>query len=228
MKKIVRLKEGDLHNIIKESVNNIIQELDWRTYANAANKSAERQKDYKEKSKEKTWYDSILPSMARKRQRKISNLADKEYDRSERFASAANDAVKDQLGYKSKNGFEYSPELHLGASNGGKRLYPSSYASKGKDSIRDNGYKNQHYVTDIDGDFEEKLNSHDGYDEALDRYKRENGVVGSDFAKRMLDIEKQRMPTPYEKGRMNKGNRELGDWYNGKTKYKNGRYETEE
>ena len=77
-------------------------------------------------------------------------------------------------------------------------------------------------------DFEEKLNSHDGYDEALDRYKRENGVVGSDFAKRMLDIEKQRMPTPYEKGRMNKGNRELGDWYNGKTKYKNGRYETEE
>lgn len=173
-------------------------------------------------------YDSILPSMARKRQDKFLNLADKEMNRSDSFASAANDAVKDQLGYKSKNGFEYSPELHLGASNGGKRLYPSSYASKGKGSIRDNGYKNQHYVTDIDGDFEEKLNSHDGYDEALDRYKRENGVIDSDYAKRMLDIEKQRMPTPYEKGRMNRGNRELGDWYNGKTKYKNGRYETEE
>ena len=40
MKKIVRLTEGDLHNIIRKSVNNIIQELDWRTYANAANKSA--------------------------------------------------------------------------------------------------------------------------------------------------------------------------------------------
>ena len=80
MKKIVRLTEGDLHNIIRESVNNIIQELDWRTYANAANKSAERQKDYKEKSKEKKWYDSILPSRARKRQGKISNLADKEND----------------------------------------------------------------------------------------------------------------------------------------------------
>lgn len=36
------------------------------------------------------------------------------------------------------------------------------------------------------------------------------------------------MPTSYEKGRMNRGNMELGDWYNGKTKYKNGKYETEE
>ncbi len=38
MKKIVRLTESDLHRIIKESVNNIITELDWKTYANAANK----------------------------------------------------------------------------------------------------------------------------------------------------------------------------------------------
>lgn len=78
MKKIVRLTESDLHGIIRNSVNKILSELDWRTYANAANKSAERQKDYKEKSKEKKWYDSILPSRARKRQGKISNLADKE------------------------------------------------------------------------------------------------------------------------------------------------------
>ena len=53
MKKIVRLTESDLHRIIKESVNNIITELDWKTYANAANKrqaqgnwqSAERLRD---------------------------------------------------------------------------------------------------------------------------------------------------------------------------------------
>ena len=31
MKKIVRLTESDLHRIIKESVNNIITEHDWKT-----------------------------------------------------------------------------------------------------------------------------------------------------------------------------------------------------
>ena len=34
MKKIIRLTEGDLHRIIKESVNSIIAELDWKTKMN--------------------------------------------------------------------------------------------------------------------------------------------------------------------------------------------------
>lgn len=224
MKKIVRLTEGDLHNIIRESVNNIIQELDWRTYANAANKSAERQKDYKEKSKEKKWYDSILPSRARKRQGKISNLADKENDRSRRFASAANKAVKDQLGYKSKNGFEYNPSLRLGDGGSVNRLYPSSYASKHIDGQRWNSYENNHYVRDINGDFEQQSEWNPYYDNTV----KWNKFRGDDASREELNRVKKRMPTPYEKGRMNKGNRELGDWYNGKTKYKNGRYETEE
>ena len=38
-KQIIRLTEGDLHRIIKETVNNIITELDWRTYANAGKKA---------------------------------------------------------------------------------------------------------------------------------------------------------------------------------------------
>lgn len=38
MKKI-RLTERDLHNIVAESVNRIISELDWRTYDNAKNKA---------------------------------------------------------------------------------------------------------------------------------------------------------------------------------------------
>jgi hypothetical protein len=41
-KKLIRLTESDLHNIIKESVNNILSELDWKTYANAAKKRAEQ------------------------------------------------------------------------------------------------------------------------------------------------------------------------------------------
>ena len=44
MKKIVRLTEGDLHRIIKESVNNIITELDWKTKMNYL-KGRQRQGD---------------------------------------------------------------------------------------------------------------------------------------------------------------------------------------
>lgn len=40
-KQVLRLTEEDLQNIIKESVNNILSELDWKTYDNAMNKSDE-------------------------------------------------------------------------------------------------------------------------------------------------------------------------------------------
>lgn len=224
MKKIVRLTESDLHGIIRNSVNKILSELDWRTYANAANKSAERQKDYKEKSKEKKWYDSILPSMAKKRQGKISNLADKENDRSRRFASAANNAVKDQLGYKSKNGFEYNPSLRLGDGGSVDRLYPSSNASKSIDGNRHDTYENEYDVYDVNGEFKERYDWHPSYDRAVEWDK----AMGNDSSKADLARAKKGMPTPYERGRMNKGNKALGNWYNGKSKYKDGRYQDEE
>ena len=44
MKKI-RLTESDLHRVIKESVNKVLTELDWRTYANAAKKAKEQGRD---------------------------------------------------------------------------------------------------------------------------------------------------------------------------------------
>lgn len=41
-KQVIRLTEGDLHKIIKESVKNIISELDWKTYQNARRKANEK------------------------------------------------------------------------------------------------------------------------------------------------------------------------------------------
>ena len=38
MKQTIHLKESELHNIICESIKEIISELDWKTYANAAKK----------------------------------------------------------------------------------------------------------------------------------------------------------------------------------------------
>ena len=40
IKKIVKLTENDLHKIIKESVKNILSEIDWRTLDQAEKKAA--------------------------------------------------------------------------------------------------------------------------------------------------------------------------------------------
>jgi hypothetical protein len=62
----IKLTESDLHKVIKESVNNILTELDWKTYANAAKK---RYQQYKENPIDKKAWDSSydLNSMANDR-----------------------------------------------------------------------------------------------------------------------------------------------------------------
>ena len=40
--KRIRLTEGQLHNVIRESVNNILNEIDWKTYDSAAGKMAKK------------------------------------------------------------------------------------------------------------------------------------------------------------------------------------------
>lgn len=42
MKKIIKLSENDLHNIITESVKRVLNELDSKTYLNAAKKARDR------------------------------------------------------------------------------------------------------------------------------------------------------------------------------------------
>lgn len=64
-KRTVRLTESELKNIITESVKNIISELDWKTYANAAKKAQHRALGYDD---------------------------EKERDRAYRFSKAAEDA----------------------------------------------------------------------------------------------------------------------------------------
>ena len=42
MKQTIRLNESDLHRMIKESVKEVLSELDWKTYTNAARKREEQ------------------------------------------------------------------------------------------------------------------------------------------------------------------------------------------
>jgi len=44
-KKLIRLTESDLHRIVKESVNQVLTELDWRTYYSARDKAAQQMDD---------------------------------------------------------------------------------------------------------------------------------------------------------------------------------------
>ena len=43
MRQKIRLTESDLHRIIKESVETILSELDWKTYANAEGEALKRE-----------------------------------------------------------------------------------------------------------------------------------------------------------------------------------------
>lgn len=42
MKRKIRLTESDIHRIVKESVNKVLTELDWKTYANAEREALKR------------------------------------------------------------------------------------------------------------------------------------------------------------------------------------------
>lgn len=74
MKKTIRLSESDLHRVIKESVRQCLTELDWKTYASAADKARER------------YENSPLPKSR------------KEWDRAREFDAAASRELSDKHG----------------------------------------------------------------------------------------------------------------------------------
>jgi hypothetical protein len=73
-KTILRLTESDLHRIVKESVNRIITELDWRTYYSARDKAAQQMDD---------------PSIPK-------DVRDKRYDQHKKFFQAGEDQMGKQ------------------------------------------------------------------------------------------------------------------------------------
>ena len=79
-KKIVHLTEGQLHNVIKESVKQVLSELDWKTYMNAARKSYEPGPKYQT-------YGTI-------------NGYSNRNARSRKFVKAAEDALNRDFGYE--------------------------------------------------------------------------------------------------------------------------------
>lgn len=104
MRKIVRLTEGDLHRIISESVNNVIQELDWRTYRNAYFKSTKRAEDYDKQARRK---DNFLNRLFAKKKterelQRLNNLYDKEDARAWEFFKRMSCGKQDEIDNRKK------------------------------------------------------------------------------------------------------------------------------
>ena len=89
----IKLNEGQLKKIVAESVQKVLSELDWKTYANAANKALDR--GYIDYWREK---GVNFPHAVDK--------AANERLRAERFGDAAKDAFNHDYGYKKGNTFD--------------------------------------------------------------------------------------------------------------------------
>lgn len=85
MKRTIKLTESDLHRVIKESVNTILSELDWKTYANAEIEALKRSAGRRPLSNAKSrlevnspdkYYDDIKYANRRFRDAKIKSFND--------------------------------------------------------------------------------------------------------------------------------------------------------
>ena len=120
-KKLIRLTESDLHKIVKESVNNVLTELDWKTYASAEKKARERgDMDY--------WREKGVTGIGN-----LVNKAAHQRMRADRFGDAAKDAFNRDYGYQNGN---YSDEDYANVKLGGKFGYQEPFAPHAIGNVR--------------------------------------------------------------------------------------------
>ena len=81
MKQVIKLTEGDLHRMIRECVHGALNELDWKTYANAEKKARARDTNYwREKGRKGN--DAIHDAvMSRIRANRFGDVARDAFDR---------------------------------------------------------------------------------------------------------------------------------------------------
>ena len=122
-KQVIRLREGDLHKIIKESVNNILSEVNYKTLANA-------EKEARRRGERSYWTEKGLGFPESASKAAMSRI------RADRFGKAAKDAFNRDYGYKTGNYWddEGYAEVRLGGDfNSTEEFAPHivGYRSKG-------------------------------------------------------------------------------------------------
>ena len=227
---IVRLNENDLRDIIKESVNKILTELDWKTYMNASRKREKQADDLRRKFR-KEYPNSALSAMR--------NSYDNKSDSLENYAQ---DVFKKHHG---KNGMNHNYEGDSPSFKG--RYTLDSYDSDNDFDIKnptENGYWNgekaqgiRHYRHGIgiphknygelrDDTFDYAYNNEEGWDgnrlrhhtmnynKDGERYNPNLSSVGNEIS--------QSKDKDYN-DRQDRMAKDMNDYYTGKSKYKKGR-----
>ena len=130
--KIIRLTESELHNVIKESVQNILNELDYKTYANAAKKLRSQLSAETDPQKKKELFDRYYNM----KQYATQNFRD-DYVGDMRY-----DTIGDKLKGKHSPTFDTSNVIDgaygaiNGTNKGGNKIFSTS---KGKYHTPNNG-----------------------------------------------------------------------------------------
>lgn len=112
MKKIIRLTEGDLHRIVKESVSKVLTELDWRTYANAARKRAAQADsvddiETRRRLGKKAYDLDRATERALKNQYGANSVVDTKYDRQDFNTYDTNDPFNFSTDYSTRGAESY-------------------------------------------------------------------------------------------------------------------------
>lgn len=161
--KIIRLTESDIHQIIKESVNRIITELDWRTYANAAKK---RDAQIKNSGRDAT----------DKGGNRLSHLRNQ-------LDYAASDALTSKYSQKHNNGYPTN-NADIYTNNGNQSITTYNFDGKGRGSKGEFNYdkkgginkQGNNIVSKMDNEVEDYMNGKSKYVKGKG-WQNENKVI---------------------------------------------------
>lgn len=136
MKKRIKLTESDLHNIIKESVKNVLTELDWRTYLNAHQKANDVAHNPNSSRRDKF----VKKDQANKFYNKAKELQQQQYDGVDLINARADMDHLPNYKYKTHKDSQtyYTQKKHPGYEpNGGYQELSKRKQLKGQDEIND-------------------------------------------------------------------------------------------
>ena len=183
MKRTIKLTENDLHRVIKESVNTILSELDWRTYQSAYEKPNKRG-DWK---KANEFRQAATNSFNRQNGHGLKNVP---------YGNGSDENVRpDGQFYAGSN--MYAPYGDTFATASGKVSY-------GQNKPAETLYNNQ------------AIRTNDGW--------RGDGKRGDAYPQpEESEFHQANSLNPLLKYKQMKGDKEVRDYFNGKSKYVKGK-----
>lgn len=206
MKKLIRLTEGDLHRIVENSIKRTLNELDWKTYANAATKyrdiaqnAYEKERKRREELNIPVWDDDndyFEKHLSPREKRAIQYDNDRDNDD---LTAAANKAFDRDYGFRDA---DRKTKLDMGSSHFDEfdYHYPIRMINHypNKHSLAGESTRSLSYQPKINGEFQynkyagKELGSRDGF-------------------------------TPEELSAFDRAKDEVNKWANGKYKYIKGK-----